>query len=241
MSTKSYYETYWTADGHCPTGAISHDVKALFERHVGRGDRCLDVGCGDGRTAGLWLNQHTAGYIGVDISSQAVERAQAAGLDARCIEDAAKLPFEDNSFDVVVSLEVLEHLFNPEVVTREIARVLRPGGVFVATVPNVTHWKARVDLALRGRWDPRGDALSVAEPWRDPHIRFFTPSSLGRLLRETGFSTVTIGGRQASFVRNFRQLERFARDETGPVGTWLVHRFPDLGAGLFAVAVTPSA
>ena len=53
MSTQTYYETYWTANGHCPTGALSGDVRRVFEREVGAQDDCLDVGCGDGRTAGL--------------------------------------------------------------------------------------------------------------------------------------------------------------------------------------------
>ena len=240
MAISDYYDTYWTPAGHCPTGALSGDVRRVLEREVRGGDGCLDVGCGDGRTAGLWLREHAASYTGVDVSRPAVAMARAAGLDARCIEDAGSLPFPDAQFDAVVCLEVLEHLFEPHVACREIARVLRPGGVLVATVPNLTHWKSRLDLALRGRWNPRGDALSVSEPWRDPHVRFFTPSTLGAMLRANGFADVTVGGRQASVLRNVRGLERFGRTETGPIGRWLVGRVPDLGGGLCAVARTPA-
>jgi SAM-dependent methyltransferase len=241
MITKDYYETYWTEAGHCPTGALSDDVRRVFERHVKSNHACLDVGCGDGRTAGLWLDEHAKSYVGVDISSPAVEMARAAGLEALCIDDAASLPFPDASFDVVVCLEVFEHLFDPQVVASEIARVLAPGGILVATVPNLSHWKQRIDIALRGRWNPRGDELSVAQSWRDPHVRFFTPSSLGGMLRSCGFDDVTVTGRQASIVRNFRNLSRFARSEPRPAWRWLVDRVPDLGAGLCAVAATPRA
>ncbi len=241
MITKDYYETYWTEAGHNPTGALSPDVRRIFEQQVKPQHACLDVGCGDGRTAGLWLDGHAASYAGVDISSHAVEMACAAGLEATCIEDAVSLPFADNSFDVVTCLEVMEHHFEPHAVAKEIARVLVPGGVFIATVPNVSHWKARVDIAVRGRFDPRGDELSVAEPWRDPHVRFFTPSSLANMLRANGFDSVDVTGRQTSIVRNFRGLSRFALEEPRPAWRWLTDRFPDLGAGLCAVAVTPRA
>jgi len=238
VETKSsYYETYWSTDGHRPIGGLSDDVRRVFERHVGRDCACLDVGCGDGRTAGVWLHDHAREYIGVDVSSRAVDMARSIGLDAVCIEDAAALPFPDSRFEVAVCLEVFEHLFEPQQAAQEIARVLRPGGVLVATVPNVSHWKARVDLAVRGRWDPRGDRLSVAQPWRDPHIRFFTPSALSGMLRQSGFAEVTVTGRQASIASNFRHLERYARHPTGPVGRWLAERLPALGAGLCAVAV----
>lgn len=237
QTTPEYYETYWSSEGHCPVGALSDDMRRVFERHISRVDSCLDVGCGDGRTAGRWLNSHTRRYTGVDISSRAVEMARSIGLDAICIEDAAILPFSDSSFDVVVCLEVLEHLFDPQLAAREIARVLRAGGILLATVPNVSHWKSRVDLAVRARWNPRGDQLSVAQPWRDPHIRFFTPSSLSRMLLESGFDTVTIEGRQGSIAVNFRRFERFARPEPGSLGRWLVRRLPVLGAGLCAIAV----
>jgi SAM-dependent methyltransferase len=239
--TKDYYESYWTAEGHCPTGALSGDVRRVFERHVGRQDACLDVGCGDGRTAGLWLNTHARRYVGVDISSHAVELATQAGLEAICVGDAATLPFADDSFDVAVCLEVFEHLFDPRSVALEIARVLRPGGTLIATVPNVSHWKQRADLALRGRWNPRGDDLSVEEPWRDPHIRFFTPSSVAALLCGHGFANVAVSGRQMSVARNFPHLTRFGRTESGPIARALAQRFPDLGAGLVSVATTPAA
>jgi SAM-dependent methyltransferase len=238
-ATQDYYETYWSAEGHCPVGAISDDVRRVLAHHVGHADRCLDVGCGDGRTAGVWLRDHAGAYTGVDISANAVEMARVAGLDARCIDDAAELPFGDASFDVVVCLEVLEHLFDPQLAAAEIARVLRPGGTFIATVPNVSHWKTRLDLAVRGRWNPRGDALSVAQPWRDPHLRFFTADSLARMLRGGGFAAVAVSGRQGSIARNVPRLERFARTEPGPIGRALIRRLPVLGAGLCAVAVTP--
>ena len=238
-TTADYYDRYWSSEGHCPVGSISADVKRTFERYVRSSDDCLDVGCGDGRTAGLWLNGHAGSYTGVDISLNAVTMALQAGLDARRIDDATCLPLDDDSFDVVVCLEVLEHLFHPELAVAEMARVLRPGGRLIVTVPNASHWKSRFDLAVLGRFNPRGDTRSVSEPWRDPHVRFFTPASLATMLRRTGFAGVTIMGRQGSIARNIPGLERFGRTEPGPIGSRLTARVPVLAGGLCAVAVTP--
>jgi hypothetical protein len=71
--------------------------------------------------------------------------------------------------------------------------VLRPGGRLVTSAPNVAYWRLRASLAL-GVWNPLGDEQSVERPWRDPHIRFFTPATLASMLRSAGFSKVDTSG-----------------------------------------------
>jgi methionine biosynthesis protein MetW len=236
METTAYYDAYWSPEGHRPIGALADDLRLILEELISPGDACLDVGCGDGRTAGIWLSEHAA-YTGVDISEPAVEMAQHLGLNVTLIDDGAELGFPDASFDKAVCFEVLEHLFAPHAAAREIARVLKPDGTLIVTVPNVSHWKARVDLAVRGRWNPRGDRLSVSEPWRDPHVRFFTPRSLSAMLEQAGFSTVAVGGRQSSILVNIPGLARYAHTDPGAWWRGLARRFPILGADLLAVAV----
>src|SRR5437868_6804981 len=172
VGAPDYYDAYWKSEGWITSPPLR--LIELFQEYVSPDDRLVDVGCGDGGTTGAWLNEHGASYVGVDISQNAVRMARERGLDARVIQDAGNLPFEDASFDIAVSVEVLEHLFEPQRAVREIRRVLRPEGLLIATVPNAAHWRNRLDLALFGRWNPRGDHLSVSAPWRDPHIRFFT-------------------------------------------------------------------
>ena len=84
----------------------------------------------------------------------------------------------------------------------EAARVLRSGGVLIASVPNVAFWRRRLDLVC-GRWNPEGDDLSVAEPWRDPHLRFLTTAALRS---HAAASRVRIGGGK----RWTRQLSRLS-------------------------------
>lgn len=194
MEPKEYYETYWSDQGFYPHGRITPALAERFLTYIRPGWKCLDVGCGDGRTAGVWLRDHGCEYIGVDVSTNAVGDAQSLGLDARVIEDAAALPFSAGTFDVVVCIEVLEHLFQSQLVASEILRVLKPGGVLIATVPNVAYWRRRVELGLLGKWNPMGDDLAVEQPWRDPHIRFFNRGALRRLLAACGYTSIRIGG-----------------------------------------------
>lgn len=199
---EQYYEKYWSEDGFYPRGAITTVLEQLFCQYIPAGYKCLDVGCGDGRTAGIWLREHGRQYVGVDISARAVREAQALGLDARKIHDASSLPFPDASFDAAVCIEVFEHLFQPQLTAAEIFRVLRPGGVLIATVPNVAYWRRRVDLAVLGRWNPLGDTLAVEQPWRDPHIRFFNRGALKRMLKSAGFDRIEVGGHAGGIVKD---------------------------------------
>jgi SAM-dependent methyltransferase len=140
--------------------------------------------------------------------------ATSLGLNAHVIEDAGKLPFADGTMDAIVCLEVLEHLLAPETAVLEAARVLRAGGVFILTVPNVTYWRRRLDLML-GRWNPYGDDKSVAQPWRDPHIRFFNPSAAARLLTYCGLECQVVSGHDGALIADLPVLRRKATTRTG--------------------------
>lgn len=210
MDVKPYYDTYWSEAGFRPVGGdLTPPLRGLMDRFIAPGSRCLDVGCGDGQTVGPALQERACRYIGVDVSETAIGQATAAGLDARLIKDASELPFDDGSFDVGLMVEVLEHLFQPHLAAAEMYRVLRPGGVLLVTVPNVSYWRRRVDLAVLGRWNPFGDDLSVAQPWRDPHVRFFNPGSMRRMLLQAGFTTVGVEGHGGAVLRDLPVARRF--------------------------------
>jgi methionine biosynthesis protein MetW len=178
----------------------SPQVYHALDRHIAPGARCLDVGCGDGHALGPWALARNLQYVGVDIARSAVEATRARGLEAHLVEDSGRLPLPDNSFDAAVSLEVIEHLFQPEATIREALRVVKPGGVVIATTPNVAYWRRRVDLALLGRWNPFGYSLAVKEPWNDPHIRFYNPGVLRRFLRKVGCVQVQVIGQGGTFL-----------------------------------------
>lgn len=97
--------------------------------NVRAGARVLDVGCGAGTLA--LLKRKGVELAGVDLSSECAAAARRNGYDHACRADLRRLPFDDASFDYVVSLDVLGHvtLEDKDAVIAEVARVLRPGGV----------------------------------------------------------------------------------------------------------------
>lgn len=241
MSTPvEYYGRYWSEEGYRPCGSLNPVFKRFLEKHVPSSAHCLDLGCGDGGTAGLWLSEHAAEYVGVDISRSAIDAARALGLDARLIDDASVLPFGDAEFDVIVCSHVLEHLFAPQRAAAEALRVLRPGGVFLVAVPNVAYWRRRLELGLLARWNPFGDTLSTREPWRDPHIRFFTAKTLGWMLEQASFTDIRTRGVLGGFMAEIPGARRLVRGEASPIYRALERLTPTLfGAQIQAAAHKP--
>jgi SAM-dependent methyltransferase len=189
---RDYYETYWSEEGFNPEGGLGPEIRRLLPSVLRGQPRIVDVGCGDAAGLGRWASERGIGYLGFDISESALAKARSRGLAVERIEDAAKLPLPDASESVVACLEVLEHLLNPIESVVEMRRILHPGGLLVATVPNAAYWVRRVELGLLGTFNPYGDAKSKDEPWRDPHVRFFTPRTLRTMMRVAGFTEVSV-------------------------------------------------
>jgi len=192
--SNEFYETYWSDRGFSPTGLLGSAVRDLLDRHTRPGDLIADVGCGDGQVVAPWAAANERRYVGLDIARAAVARVRGAGFEARLITDPPSLPLDDGSADVATVFEVLEHLVEPQALLTEVRRMLKPGGRLLVTVPNSAYWLRRIELGLLGRFNPYGDAESAQRPWRDPHVRFFTRSSLTRLLGEAGFADIRAGG-----------------------------------------------
>ena len=117
---KDYYETYWSKNGFYPRGRIWPGLTASYQQYIPAKSKVLDVGCGDGQTSGVWLKYHDHDYVGVDISENAVHDARNIDLNAHRVEDAARLPFSDDTFDAVVCFYVLVNQFLTKIVVKEI-------------------------------------------------------------------------------------------------------------------------
>jgi len=143
-------------------------VRELLLRYRPEGEqlRILDVGCGTGAT--LTALEDLGELVAVDRSPAALHFCRRRGFSELVLANAEKLPVASGSADVVLALDLLEHIEDDASAAREIERVLRPGGIAIITVP-----------ALPGLWSEHDEALD--------HLRRYRAGRLKRILGEAGF------------------------------------------------------
>lgn len=163
------------------------------------GRRALDVGCGAGLLTEP-LARLGAAVTGVDAAPEnvAVARAHAAGqglaIDYRAGEVATAVAGE--TFDLVTSLEVIEHVSDPAAFIRALAAVLAPGGLLVLSTPNRTPLSR---LALITIGESVGGIPRGTHDWQ----RFLTPDELAGLVRDAGLTVTDQSGLSFSPLRGF--------------------------------------
>ena len=137
-------------------------LKAL-EKILGKNsDRlCLLITCGDNNGAMNWHLRNTGGeWSWADAEKDSIAQiSEVTGDDvAEMDKDNPSLPFPDNTFDVIITIDVHEHLLKPELVNRELARLVKPGGRVIVTTPNGDEKKlvTRIKLAIGMRPEDYG-------------------------------------------------------------------------------------
>ena len=181
---KDYGFTHATAS-HMPGRFMPHVL--AFAGALGAHVRVLDVGCGNGFTCGEFLKRGCR-VVGVDLSRSGIEiarktyhggRFEVLAADGRLLEELSEPPF-----DIVISTEVVEHLYSPREYARGCFQALKPGGRFICT----TYLKNLV-LFLWGHWDSHANPL-----WDGGHIGLWSRKTLTTLRTETGFQDIQFCG-----------------------------------------------
>lgn len=143
--------------------------------------RLLDIGCADGTTTKQIKKRfpHMEIY-GIDLYSDAIKFAQKDSANITFKRaDAHKLPFGNNYFDAITTIEVLEHMHNSEQVLKELHRVLKPGGTLVIVQDTDS-------LLFRSIWWLW--TKSKGSVWKNSHINCMTPKRLIGIVKQNGFS-----------------------------------------------------
>ena len=193
------YEDVRTVEGRGELRTGTRDLAALrlercleAIRGVQVGGRLLEVGCGAGRYTRAFLHYRPDLQVaGCDISRVALAEARAADPAHRIeykLGDALNLPYEDDSFDIVVLFDVFEHVTDVNRAASEVARVLRPGGVFHCFVPCEGNRRTIFSLLRHSR------RLPIHRWKRDHigHIQILTTGQMKRILEQNGLQVTDV-------------------------------------------------
>jgi SAM-dependent methyltransferase len=169
-----------------------HLKRYEFARPYAKGKNVLDAGCGVGYGT-AFLAETARRAVGVDISPDAIAyaRRRYGAHNVRYeIGDLLALPFADHSFDVVCAFETVEHLSQPGQFVAEAARLLRPGGLLIASTPQVE--------------------VTEERPENPFHEHEYTADDFEALFRER-FSSVELLGQRRTQTARHRALQRADR------------------------------
>jgi len=188
-SAQSEYE-HWHAEPRYDYRYILSPVQQML-RNLPATSTVVDAGCGNGAFLSLFQDRGWKLY-GVDISRSGIEAATAAFpfADFRCMDiatQAASHPAAGQA-DVVLAIEVIEHVFLPRTFIQGCFELLRPGGVLIISTPYHGYLKY-LAISLFGGMDRHVNPL-----WDFGHIKFWSRHMLNFLLEEAGFRVQAFHG-----------------------------------------------
>ena len=169
---QSFYETHHKEGQRLNQSFLESIRGQLFSNWIGKNKKVLDLGGRDGTLTKHFIEKNHVTLA--DIDENALEYAKKTyKVETMKVDLNQSLPFKDNSFDVVVMAEVLEHLPYPNITLGEIKRVLKTNGKFIGNLPLAYHIKDRWQI-LRGR-----RLLISGDP---THLQFLSYEDVKKLL-----------------------------------------------------------
>jgi SAM-dependent methyltransferase len=161
-------------------GRVRSDIEPLLPD---RATRILDVGCGAGGTIGWLKSRYPGAYaIGLEGNAALKPRLDAVADEAHIVDLNGDVP-DVGAPDLVLFLDVLEHLARPDRVLATLAARLAKGGLVIVSLPNVAHLSVAWPLFVRGSFEYRDSGILDRT-----HLRFFTRASALRLISGAGLT-----------------------------------------------------
>jgi 2-polyprenyl-3-methyl-5-hydroxy-6-metoxy-1,4-benzoquinol methylase len=168
-------------------GNSRREILPLLPEKVGS---IFEFGCGSGDTLSFLKSNGTCEWAGgVELFPDAARRAREKGLDLVIEGDleSVDIPIGRNSLDVILCLDVLEHLSDPWRTVELLTNFLKPGGSVIISIPNVRHHSVVVPLLTRGAWEYADQGLLDRT-----HLRFFTKKTAVELAQSSGLTVLQI-------------------------------------------------
>jgi len=175
-----------------PTHNLSyqlHDLLSLL--HKSQHHNILDLGCGNGYLVNYLVEQGYNAY-GTDASAEGISIARQKNPDRFFVQDLSSdsLPeqLQNIAFDIIITTEVIEHLYNPEAFILFCKKQLKKGGELVVSTPYHGYLKNLV-LSIFNKWDSHMDPL-----WLGGHIKLWSKKTLSLALSNAGFTVTSFKG-----------------------------------------------
>jgi len=181
-----YYERFYCRNSDWMDGTT--EFHSLCKRHISEKSKVLEIGAGPSNKTSAFLLKISKLLVGLDVDEAVKENNS---LSRAYVYDGKKFPFEDESFEAVVSNYVLEHVEEPAFLCHEISRVLVQGGVFVFRTPNIYHYVPMLSRCLPmwlSNW-----ARNLPADAHDPYPTFYRFNSVDKckhILHSTGFKVL---------------------------------------------------
>jgi len=182
--------------------------------------RILEIGCGAGATIGYLKDQGLCSWAaGVEIMPKPAAQAKKV-CDQLWLENIEQftLPIKPGTLDVILCLDVLEHLVDPWAVVKKLTPLLKKDGVLIASIPNIRHHSVLKEIILKG--DFKYDDYGILDR---THLRFFTRKTILQLMECSGLKVDRVQNLHYLKLRHWWKPKRAVK--------MLLHKFfPDFFA-----------
>jgi trans-aconitate methyltransferase len=224
------------ADGIYSAGVntVTNLYSAAIFRRWWTGTSCLEMGCGDGNTTRILLEDFDDVTV-IDGSQALAAKVGEAFPDVTVVCELFERWEPGRTFDTIVLNHTLEHVFDPVEILEYAKRWLAPGGVICASVPSARslHRQAAVLMGML----PVEDALTPSDV-RAGHRRVSSPESFRAQFTEAGLKLVHSGGYWLKPLSN-AQTDEWFTPEMNEAFMILGERYPDIAAETYVIATLP--
>jgi 2-polyprenyl-3-methyl-5-hydroxy-6-metoxy-1,4-benzoquinol methylase len=216
----SYYENHNLVDDvDTIKGKQAEEFIKLISKSgisIKKNTKVLDVGCGVGIIGAQFAKHINASEIhGIDLSQTAILLAKKNGMKAKLVDIDDTWGYKSETFDIVIGIQIIEHVMNPDNFIKESLRVLKKNGIMILTTPNLAAWFNRL-IFLFG-YQPFFTEVSTVDktvglsftrnltPNRETvgHIHVFTSKALVELSEMYGFETQVLKGNSVDYLPQF--------------------------------------